>query len=292
MDTSTFVWVAGAAGAFASGLGKTGIPGIGILPIALFAMIFPAKASVGIVLPLLICGDVVAVASYRHHARWKHLLRLFPWAAAGVVPAAFLMRGVKDDQVSGIIGSILLVLIALHVWRGRRAPAPETAEAEEPAHGPVYTALIGLLAGFTTMASNGAGPIMVLYLLAMRLPKMEFVGTQAWFFFALNVYKVPFSIYAEMITRESFVVSARLAAFMILGALAGRLVIRRLNQKVFETTALALTLAAAVWLIAKPWIAPSRPPDARAAERLLPGTTAGGSFLRPGARRSGGADQD
>jgi uncharacterized membrane protein YfcA len=113
---------------------------------------------------------------------------------------------------------------------------------------------MGLLAGFTTMVANAAGPIMVLYLLAMRLPKMEFVGTQAWFFFALNVFKVPFNIYADMITVESIVVSGRLAAFMILGAVAGRLVIRHLNQKAFEATALALTVLAAAWLIVRPWV--------------------------------------
>ena len=257
MDMSIGAWIAAGVLAFVSGIGKTGIPGIGILPVALFAMLFPAKASVGIILPLLICGDIVAVAAYRHHARWSHLLRLFPWAALGVVPSALLMHQVDNDQVSRIIGVILLGLIALHVARQRRAlPAgsEETGENGRP-HGAGYTVFMGFLAGFTTMSANAAGPIMILYLLAMRLPKMEFVGTQAWFFFALNVYKVPFSIYADMLTEESFSVSARLAAFMILGALAGRLVIRHLNQKAFEATALILTVLAAAWLIVRPWVA-------------------------------------
>jgi hypothetical protein len=248
-------WIAAGVLAFVSGIGKTGIPGVGILPVALFAMLFPAKASVGIILPLLICGDVVAVASYRHHARWNHLARLFPWAALGVVPSALLMRHVDNDQVSRIIGVILLGLIALHVVRQRRTrPAGLGApDEEEPGHGAAYTVFMGVLAGFTTMSANAAGPIMILYLLAMRLPKMEFVGTQAWFFFALNLFKMPFSIYADMITMESFAVSARLAVFMILGALAGRLVIRHIHQKAFEETALILTVLAAAWLIVRPW---------------------------------------
>jgi uncharacterized membrane protein YfcA len=266
VDTTTGAWIAAGVLAFVSGIGKTGIPGIGILPVALFAMLFPAKASVGIILPLLICGDIVAVAAYRHHARWPHLLRLFPWAALGVVPSALLMRRVDNDEVSRIIGVILLGLIALHVARQRRArPAgSEETDGDVTPHGAGYTAFMGVLAGFTTMSANAAGPIMILYLLAMRLPKMEFVGTQAWFFFVVNVFKIPFNIYADMITVESFEISLRLAAFMILGAVAGRLVIRHINQKVFETTALILTFVAAIWLIARPWAMP-RPPDPRPA---------------------------
>jgi uncharacterized membrane protein YfcA len=264
VEITTGMWIAGAAAAFASGIGKTGIPGVGILPIALFAMIFPAKASVGIILPLLICGDVVAVAAYRRHVAWKHLVRLFPWTALGIVPSALLMRTIDDRQVSWIIGAILLALIVLHLARRRRAgPADETND-EGAMHGFVYTVFMGSLAGFTTMAANAAGPIMILYLLAMRMPKMEFVGTQAWFFFVVNVFKIPFNIYADMITVESFEISLRRAAFMILGAVAGRLVIRHINQKVFETTALILTFVAAIWLIARPWAMP-RPPDPRPA---------------------------
>jgi uncharacterized membrane protein YfcA len=263
-------WAAGAAVAFVSGIGKTGIPGIGILAVALFAMIFPARASVGIVLPLLICGDVVAVAAYRRHAAWKHLLRLFPWTALGVLPGTLLMRVADDRQVGWIIGTILLGLIALHLRRQRRTrPGGEDPDAEPP-HGAVYTAFMGFLAGFTTMVANAAGPIMILYLLAMRLPKMEFVGTQAWFFFAVNVFKVPFSIAAHVITADSIAVSARLAAFMILGALAGRLAIRYLNQKAFEATALALTFVAATWLIARPWVLPPPPASRPAAVRDAP----------------------
>jgi len=254
---TTGLWIAAGALAFVSGIGKTGIPGVGILPVALFALLFPAKASVGIILPLLICGDLVAVASYRHHADGRHLARLFPWAALGVVPSAVMMRGVNNDQVSRLIGVILLGLIALHVARQRRSsPAGSgAADVTTPVHGAAYTAFMGMLVGFTTMAANAAGPVMILYLLAMRLPKMAFVGTQAWFFFALNVFKVPFSVYAGLITADSFTVSARLAAFMVGGALAGRLIIRHINQKTFEAAALLLTVLAALWLIARPWVA-------------------------------------
>ncbi len=282
MDTTPWLWIAGAASAFVSGLGKTGIPGIGILPIALFALLFPARASVGIILPLLICGDLVAVSLYRRRAQGRHLLRLFPWTAAGVVPGWLLMKRIDDNQLSWILGTILLLLIALHLTRSRRraetpgeAPPPPDADV----HGRAYTAFMGALAGFTTMVSNGAGPIMILYLLAMRLPKIEFVSTQAWFFFAVNLFKVPFSIDAGLISAESFAVSSALAPAMLLGAFAGPWILHRINQKAFEWTALILTLLAAAWLILKPWVLEPPPPPVDVhrseADAVRPGLTDG-----------------
>ena len=98
------------------------------------------------------------------------------------------MQFVTNDQLKHIIGIIVLAMLAVHFWRTR-------LRAEET---PIPTAwwfggTLGFVAGVTTMMANAAGPVMVVYLLAMRLPKLAFVGTSAWFFFAVNWLKVPFS---------------------------------------------------------------------------------------------------
>ena len=67
------------------GVAKTGITGLSLIFVSIFAGIMPASRSTGLVLPLLLVGDVVAVLSYRRHAQWRHVWRLFPWAGAGVV---------------------------------------------------------------------------------------------------------------------------------------------------------------------------------------------------------------
>jgi uncharacterized membrane protein YfcA len=115
---------------------------------------------------------------------------------------------------------------------------------------PWLVAATGLLAGFTTMIANAAGPLMVIYLLAMRLPKVVFVGTAAWFFLVVNLSKVPFSYGLGLITPTSLWTSARLIPFAVAGALSGRWVLSRMNQRVFESVALLLTLVAALRLLA------------------------------------------
>jgi uncharacterized membrane protein YfcA len=276
VDLSTGYWFLGGGGAVLVGLSKTGIPGLGILAIAVYALIFPTRASTGIVLPMLLCGDVVAVIAYRRHAVWSHLFRLAPWVVPGIVGGWLTMRALREDgPVRLLVGVILLGLVALHAWRERRGrsaaggdrPVPEPGGAgpapgelpRESSRGFLYVATMGLLAGFTTMVANAAGPVMILYLLAMRLPKMEFVGTSAWFFMTVNLFKVPFSIDANVITAGTFEVTVRLAGFVVLGALLGRATIRYFPQKAFETAALALTVAAAVWLLMRSAAGPSVP---------------------------------
>lgn len=261
-------WIVVAIAAAGIGLSKTGVPGLGIVAVALFAVVLPSRESVGIVLPILLCGDVVAVSAYRRHAVWSHLWLLFPWAALGVIMGYLAMGHINEKQMSHLIGGILILLVALQLWRRKAAarvdePGKESAdgnpsdsEAAEiagsrtlaPTSLPLAITL-GVLAGFTTMVANAAGPIMILYLLAMRLPKMEFIGTAAWYFLVLNLFKVPFSYHLGLINSSSLPVDFVLGPFAILGALFGRALLPRINQSLFENLALILTVAAALKLL-------------------------------------------
>ena len=237
-------WALAILGAFLVGLGKAGVAGLGVLTVAIYATIFPARASVGILLVVLIVGDLTAVALYRREAHWHHLLRLFPWAGGGVLLGALVFGRMSDDVVRLLIG---VILVALVVWQGARSLGTPTRDAVEPRRWIVIGT--GLLAGFTTMIANAAGPLMVIYLLAMRLPKMAFVGTAAWFFLVLNLFKVPFSVHLGLITPQALGLSVRLAPFALLGAICGRWLITGINQRAFEGIALFFTLAAGLRLL-------------------------------------------
>jgi uncharacterized protein len=251
MNLDAWQWAFAVVGALLVGFSKTGIAGLGMLSVLLFAYVIPStKQSTGIVLPLLIFGDLVAVLSYRRHMLWKHIVRLFPWTAAGVLVGWLTLGRIDDVQCRRLIGLIVLAMVALHVfrrWRTKRAAAG--GEPELPEHGLWFAALIGILAGFTTMVANAAGPLMAIYLLAMRLPKMEYVGTGAVFFMLINWFKVPFMVGLEMITWESLKFNLYLFPAVLAGALAGRWVLGKINQKMFESLALVLSAAAGLKLL-------------------------------------------
>src|SRR5215471_12189861 len=92
-------WTLLALGAFVTGLSKTGIAGLGVLSVALFANALPARESTGALLPLLLCGDVFGVAFFRKHASWTHLWRLFPWVVVGVVCGYLTLGHVRNNTV-------------------------------------------------------------------------------------------------------------------------------------------------------------------------------------------------
>jgi len=243
-------WAALIFAAFFVGLSKTGIPGVGIFAVGLFATVIPARQSAGLILPLLIVADMVAVYAYWRDARWPQLLRLFPWAIFGIIIGWLAMDHINDKQTARLIGAILVAMAAMQIhrsWKKRRT-ALATDDSETP-HGHVYTASMGSLAGFTTMVANAAGPIMNLYLIAMRMPKMAFMGTAAWYFFLLNSFKVPFSINLGLINRDSFGLNMKLIPAVLVGAIFGRLLLPYINQRLFESIALGFALFAGIRLL-------------------------------------------
>ncbi len=235
-------WVLAAIAAFIVGFSKAGIGGLGMLAVVIFAQILPAKQATGIVLPLLCFGDILAVLAYRQHAKWKHVWRLFPWTAAGVLIGYFALGRLGEREARVLIAVIVLSLVGLHLLRRRRA-------GNEAEHGSWFAPAIGVLAGFTTLVANAAGPLMAVYFLAMRLPKMDFVGTGAVFFLLLNLFKVPFMVNLGLINAASLTVNLWLVPVVLLGGWLGRKLVMRIDQRAFENIALALSLVAGLKLL-------------------------------------------
>ena len=242
-------WVLGAVTALLVGFSKSAVPGIAVVYVPIFAEVLPARASTGALLPLLILGDVLAVVFWRRHAVWRHLVRLLPWTLAGIV-AGWLVMGRMDDRLMRpVLGAVLIVVLAVNAWHDlRRAAAarggsPSRRRCPTPGGSP---AVFGLAGGFTTMVSNAAGALLVVYLLSMRLPRDEFIGTSAWYFLIVNCVKVPFSVELGLITASSLLLDAALAGGVAAGSIAGMLTARRIPQKAFVIVAKVLAFASAV----------------------------------------------
>ena len=251
----TWQWAALFCAAFCTGLSKTGLSGVGIVSVALFPLLLPPRLAVGGALILFLFSDLIAVSFYRRHGEWKHLLRLFPWAAIGIVTGYFSARHIADGPLKHLIGAILLGIGVLSLVqkirdaRQSKTASTETDETQATSPSPLLvSALIGIFAGFTTMVANAAGPIMVLYLLSMRLPKTAFVGTAAWFFMGVNTLKLPFGIALGGVNPHTLRLALTLFPAALAGGIMGRLVLKRIPQATFEMIALVLTLIAGVKL--------------------------------------------
>ena len=237
-------WIGYSAGALLVGITKTGIPGLGPVIVPLMASVFRARASTGLLLPLLIAADVFAVVRYRRHAVWAHLIRMLPWTLGGVVAGWLVLGRINDRQLEVTIGLIILAIVAIGLVRARWSGDDRAIAASW-----WWAALVGLSAGFTTMISNAAGPIMTLYLLAMRLPKREFVGTGAWYYLLVNAVKMPFSANLGLITGATVLLNVMVLPAIALGAWLGMAALDRIPERGFTRSMQILAAAAAVNLL-------------------------------------------
>ena len=249
MDLSGWQILWGILGALCVGLSKGGISGLGIVAAPLFALVFPPKESTGLVLVILICADLVAVTFFRRHAVWAHIIRMFPFAALGVVAGYFAFKHLDTKGFSNLMGGILLALVALQLWRKHKTKDQGVQEALLVPHNWAMLATFGIMAGFTTMIANAAGPVMILYFLAMNLPKMEFIGTSAWYFLVLNLFKVPFSYDLGLINPYSLKIDAMFAPVAMISVVGGRYLLKFIDQELFEKLALGFTFLTSLKLL-------------------------------------------
>ena len=244
LEFSTLAWFAVGLSAFLAGFSKTGMPCAGVLAVPLVASVMPARQSVGFLLPILCLADIMAVIYWRRHADWPKLIKLMPWAFVGIVIGFYCLGRINDQQLMLVIGLIVLILLAVNYWRNRR---PDQ-QPHIPNHW-LFAAVMGLLAGTTTMLANAAGPIMAIYLLAMRLDKKQFLGTGAWYFFIMNLVKVPFSGKLDLITTQSFLTNLALLPAILLGGLAGIILVNRIPTRLFNRIVTILAALTALTLL-------------------------------------------
>ena len=233
-------WALGAFCAFMVGVAKTGVPGLGILVIPLMVLtVGDARQSAGWLLPILCTADLFAVYYWRRHAAAGRLFALAPWVLGGMAMGAAALS-LNERVLRPVIGGIVLLMLAAYVWRRWRPDFSSTG-----AHAAPY----GIAAGFATTVANAAGPVMNLYLLSKKLPKEEFVATGAWFFFIINLTKLPIYVWHGLIGQPSLAFDAAMAPAVLAGALTGKWVLQHIEPKVFEILVIVLTAISTVLLL-------------------------------------------
>jgi len=227
--------------AFLVGFTKTSVGGVGILAVLLMALAIPGPSSPGVLLPMLIAADIMAVLYYRRACQWGILLRLIPPSIIGVALAWWFLSATSGYDFSKLIGWVILAMLALDIL--------VTDTLRKLVRGRALTSIIGAMAGAASMVANAAGPIFGVYLLQMGLSKSEFVGTRSWFFLLVNLAKVPFAIGLGITTPQSLTLNLYYLPVILLGAFLGKHLLSYINLALFKILIRLAVLAAATRLI-------------------------------------------
>lgn len=227
------------------GLGKAGLKGIDMLSITLMAFVFGSKSSTGIVLPLLCLSDIAAVSYYHRHAQWNHFWKITPWMIVGILIGIFVGKDMNEILFRKIMAIIILLTIVIIV-------VMEYRKSKQVPANPFFVVGTGLAAGFTTMLGNLAGAFSNLYFLAMRLEKNDFIGTAAWIFLCMNLFKLPFQIFLwKNISVQSLQIDAVLLPTLVVGFLIGLKLVNKVKEANYRKLIIILTLIGSLMMLFK-----------------------------------------
>jgi uncharacterized protein len=226
------------------GLAKAGFSGFSMVSVVVFAELYGPKASVGLALPLLIAADLMAYPAFLKHGSWHPVWKLLPASLIGLLLGWWLLGEIDDAMARHLIGFSVLLMVLLQVLK-KWKPAALDAVADSRGFGNAT----GILGGFATMLANAAGPVIQLYLLARRIPKMEMIGIGARFFLLINLIKIPLNARLALITPESLLENLKLLPAVVVGIFLGRYLIKHVPHAAFEWMVVVFSFVAAIRLL-------------------------------------------
>ena len=242
-EITATAWVLALTATFVIGISKAGIKGIAIINVTLMALAFGAKESTGLIVPLLVVGDAFAVIYYNRHAQWKYIIAFLPWMILGVLIGTAIGKDLPETTFKISMSIIILGTVIMMYWWDRKK------SKNVPTHW-AFAGFIGTMAGITTMIGNLAGAFSNIYFLAMRLPKNQFIGTAAWLFFIVNIFKLPFHIFIwKTITPETLLINLKLVPGIVLGIIVGVRLVKIIKEQFYRKMILILTAIGAFLIL-------------------------------------------
>lgn len=243
-DLSIWQWVWVIISAFLVGFSKTGISGFMMPVIPVLASVFGGKESTGVILPLLLMGDVFALYYYNRHAKWSDIKKLLPWTLIGLLLGVIVGNYINDKQFKMVISISVLICLFTLIYTEKKG------ESLKIPRNRWFYAVAGIITGFTSMIGNAAGPIFSVYLLTMNFKKNDFMGTTAWFFFLINLSKVPLQIlFWHNISVKTVLLTIVMVPAIAIGAFFGMLMIKKIKEKSFRYIIIGVTAIAAIRLL-------------------------------------------
>jgi uncharacterized membrane protein YfcA len=226
------------------GLSKGGLGGIlGTLATPLMVLVVPADQAIGLILPILMVADIFAVLL--HWRGWdnKLILLLLPGAVVGVTIGTLFITNAPTDLLRKGLGVIVLLFALYKLFEARILGALPYVSRRW--HG----LLAGTVAGFSSALAHTGGPPVSIYLLLQRVTPAVFIGTSALFFGLLNWIKVPYYVYAGLLTWPRVQQIAWVLPLVPLFVWLGRWLSRQVDPATFERIIVWLLALSGVMLI-------------------------------------------
>ena len=226
---------------FMIGLAKGGFGGLGALLTPILALVLPVAQAVGVLLPMLMVGDVFAVYMYWKEWDFDLVKRMLPAGIIGAIAGTALLSWLPPDGLRIVLGIFVLVLVAYKFVSDR---IQAVRYESKPWHAPAA----GLLAGVASGMFNNGGPAFSSYLLLQKLRARPFIATSAIYFALLNIIKVPGFLYTGVLNVPLLLSLWWVFLFIPIGIWVARITLTRLSPLAFEWIIIVLLIFSSLWL--------------------------------------------
>jgi hypothetical protein len=271
-DLSLLQWLLVGVAAVLIGLSKAGFGlGAGLVAVPLMVQVLGAEEGLGVMLLVLIVGDLTSLPHYPREWDGRNLRALIPGLVLGVC-AGWLVLGFFDSLAHGelwlarSIGALCVLFVGLQVAREFMS---RRAARDAPSWRPhrLLGVAAGTGAGLSSTLAHAGGPVIALYLLPQALGRRVFVGTVLRYFFAANLLKLVPYVAQDKVNLESLLMALCVAPLVLGGAFAGSRLNRLCSDRVFRWLIYVVALAAGLSLLLEKPDSPDADPGAESAER-------------------------
>lgn len=227
---------------FLIGFAKGGFGGLGSLLTPVLALVLPVASAVGVLLPMLMVGDIFAVYMYWKEWDFDLVKRMLPAGIIGALAGTFLLSSMSTDGLRLILGIFVMVVVAYKFLSDR---IQVIRYEPRPWHAPVA----GFLAGVASGMFNSGGPPFNSYLLLQKLKARPFIATAAIYFALLNLIKVPGFLYTGVLDLPLLFSLWWVFPFIPVGLWVARRTLTRVSPAAFEWIIIVLLIFSSLWLL-------------------------------------------
>jgi len=213
--------------------------GLLILPVVMIA--FPGPQALGIIVPMYVVTDLLAITSYRKNINWPLLIQLLPLCLIGVFTGGWLLSMLSMSAFSAVLSILIIGMLVLGI-------VLDHTDSTFMRH-PISNYVTGFIGGVVSMVSNAAGPIFSLYFMEQKLSKETYVSTRSWAFMLINLAKIPALYILGLLSLESTLISFQAIPGLVIGAAIGFWILKKLKLSQFKWLIRIMASIAAVKLM-------------------------------------------
>jgi uncharacterized membrane protein YfcA len=240
-------------GAFLIGLSKAGFGGgAGMVVTPLLALVLPPRVGLGLMLPLLLTTDLMALVWYRGQWDRHSVAILLPPSILGIALGGYLLQLIPSDLLVRLMGLFALVFASLQLDAHRRSRTSQV-----PRFRPWVGVAFGFAAGVTSTLAHLGGILTTIFLLPRRLGPAQFVATGTVVFVCMNLAKLPPYIQQGLLPFEVWRQAALLFPALVAGVLVGFTLNGRVSPKRFNLVVLGIVFCTGIYLLARPAARPA-----------------------------------